>query len=85
MAEGEIIFQVLDRSSLPLAYPVAVKVVLLGKGHRGDLDNSAGAILDALVGAGILLDDRLSCVSRLVAEHQPKGELGCWVEIEPMG
>jgi len=85
MAEGEIIFQVLDRSSLPLAYPVGVKIILQGKGHRGDLDNSCGAILDALVGAGILVDDRLSCVSRLVAEHHPKGSIGCWVEIAPMG
>jgi Holliday junction resolvase RusA-like endonuclease len=82
-AEGEIICQVYG-VSLPLPNPVAVRVVLQGKGHRGDLDNLAGSCLDALVSAGVLEDDRLSCVSRLVVEHQPEGEKGCWVEIEPI-
>lgn len=38
---------------------------------RGDLDNLAGGILDALVQAEILKDDRLSCVSELHIRHTP--------------
>jgi Holliday junction resolvase RusA-like endonuclease len=36
--------------------------------HRGDLDNLAGSVLDALVLAGILQDDHLTSVYRLVVE-----------------
>jgi Holliday junction resolvase RusA-like endonuclease len=38
---------------------------------RGDLDNLAGAVLDALVQSGILADDRLSCVPELTVKHVP--------------
>jgi Holliday junction resolvase RusA-like endonuclease len=36
---------------------------------RGDLDNLAGAVLDALVKAKIILDDRLSCIPTLNVKH----------------
>jgi len=79
-AQVELLLQLSDRT--PLQYPVAVKVLLQGKGHRGDIDNLSGAILDALVKVDILEDDRLSCVASLEARHEPKGEVGCWVLIE---
>lgn len=54
-------FQAIARAS--------VYIIILGS-VRGDLDNLAGAVLDALVQAGILQDDRLSCVPKLSIEHQ---------------
>jgi Holliday junction resolvase RusA-like endonuclease len=33
--------------------------------QRGDLDNIAGAVLDAMTEAGIIADDRMSCVEAL--------------------
>jgi len=81
LAIAELLLQISDRT--PLEYPVVVRVLLQGKGHRGDIDNLAGSCLDALVKSGILEDDRLSCVGHLEARHEPKGETGCWIEIEP--
>ena len=48
---------------------------------RGDLDNLAGSVLDALVQARILLDDRLSVVSKLSIAHQPAKIPSCSIEI----
>lgn len=46
-----------------------ISIAFLGKHNKnGDLDNLAGAILDALVGAGAVLDDRLSIVRSLSLE-----------------
>jgi Holliday junction resolvase RusA-like endonuclease len=83
VTEGEILLQMGDRMELPIFDPVSVEVVLQGK-HRStiDLDNAAGAILDSLVAAKVLLDDRLIYVGRLVVEHRPNGELGAWVGIK---
>lgn len=53
----------------------------IGGKQRGDLDNIAGAILDALVQAGILLDDRISVVSKLSIEHFPKLPPGANIEL----
>ena len=47
----------------PLAI-AAVSVVVYGS-PRGDLDNIVGSVLDALVQAGVLVDDRCSCVPEL--------------------
>lgn len=47
---------------------VAIAIELYGAA-RGDLDNIAGAILDALVQAGIILDDRVSVVKALSIKH----------------
>jgi Holliday junction resolvase RusA-like endonuclease len=55
--------------------------IAIGGGQRGDLDNIAGAILDALVQSGILLDDRLSVVSKLSIEHFPKSPPGANIEL----
>ncbi len=57
--------------------------------HRtnSDIDNLAGACLDALTlnGAGILKDDRLSCLPQLTVEFVPgTPETGVWIEIEPL-
>lgn len=49
---------------------VSVSIAIGGK-QRGDADNVAGAILDALVQAGVLEDDRLSCVPSLSISHAP--------------
>lgn len=40
--------------------------------QRGDLDNLAGAVLDALVQAGVLVDDRLTVVRRLSVDSSGK-------------
>ena len=50
----------------PIAVPVKIEITLTGKHiRRGDADNIAGAILDALVQAGILLDDNLTRIPAL--------------------
>ncbi len=50
---------------------VAITIAISGK-QRGDADNIAGAVLDALVQAGVLEDDRLSCLPQLNISHLPK-------------
>ncbi len=55
--------------------------ISVGGKQRGDLDNIAGAILDALVQSGILLDDRISVVSKLTVEHLPKMPPGANIEL----
>ena len=57
--------------------------------HRtnSDIDNLAGACLDALTlnGAGILKDDNLRCLPQLTVEYVPDTpETGVWIEIEPL-
>lgn len=47
---------------------VAIKII---GSVRGDLDNLAGSVLDALVQADILEDDRISCVPALSVIHEP--------------
>lgn len=83
MAELEILADLSPsiRTMLPVK-KAAVKIELHGS-HRGDPDNLAGSCLDALVSVGVLLDDRLSCVPRLVVEHEPKGDRGAWIEVTP--
>lgn len=64
--------------SQQMAIPVKranVEIVLAGTA-RGDIDNIAGAILDALVSAKVLLDDRLSCVPSLVIRHEKGDKTG---------
>ena len=58
----------------------AVEMQFVGT-HRGDLDNLAGAVLDILCETKIVVDDRVSCISRLVVEHQPVGNCGVWVQV----
>lgn len=47
---------------------VTISIELYGAA-RGDLDNIAGAILDALVQAAIIFDDRISLVKALSIKH----------------
>lgn len=55
-----------QHNGMAIAVPVGVEIILLGKHRRrGDADNIAGAILDAMVQAGILVDDNLSRVPSL--------------------
>lgn len=90
MAEFEITRQLTDLD-VDIEFPIKraeVTIRFVGK-HRtnSDLDNMAGACLDALTlkGAGVLQDDRISCVSRLSVEYEPKAkETGVIIEIEPI-
>ena len=75
----EILCQLSEHASLPLAR-ANVEIALTGK-HRGDLDNLAGGILDALVEAQVITDDRLSCVPKLVVTHTLNGECGATIVI----
>lgn len=88
MAEVEICRQVLDmniKDELPIK-KAAISLSFCGK-HRtnSDLDNMAGACLDALTlnGAGVLKDDRLSCIPQLNVEYiADRQETGVWITIE---
>jgi len=75
----EILCQLSARASLPLAR-ANVEIALTGK-HRGDLDNLAGGILDVLVEAQVITDDRLSCLPKLVITHSPIGECGALIKV----
>lgn len=68
-----------SRPSIPISR-AEVSIEIGGK-QTGDLDNIAGAILDALVQSGILLDDRISVVSKLSIEHFPKLSPGANIEL----
>ncbi|WP_144053812.1 RusA family crossover junction endodeoxyribonuclease [Baaleninema simplex] len=89
-AEGELLIQLqkLDRiPSLPLS-KAAVRIQFRGKFRtQADIDNLAGAILDALTvgGAGILQNDNLSCVPSLRVEYIDRdSETGARIEIQPI-
>jgi len=87
-AEVEIYRQV-SELNLEVNLPIqkaAISISFCGK-HRtnSDLDNLAGACLDALTlnGAGVLQDDRLSCIPKLTIEYVPNtNKTGVWIEIE---
>ena len=49
---------------------VTIDILIQGKATN-DLDNIAGAVLDALVQAGVLKDDRVSCVPALSLKYLP--------------
>ncbi len=75
----ELLSQLGDRALLPLA-KASVEILLTGR-HRGDADNLSGGILDALVEAQVITDDRLSCVPKLVVTHTLNGECGATIVI----
>ncbi|MEB3342676.1 RusA family crossover junction endodeoxyribonuclease [Okeania sp.] len=87
-AEVEIYRQI-SELNLEINLPIkraAIYISFCGK-HRtnSDLDNLAGACLDALTlnGAGVLQDDRLSCIPKLTIEYIPNTKkTGVWIEIE---
>jgi Holliday junction resolvase RusA-like endonuclease len=53
-----------QKKELPTLSKASVTIVVHNQA-RGDIDNIAGAVLDALVQAGVLQDDRLSCIPEL--------------------
>jgi Holliday junction resolvase RusA-like endonuclease len=77
----EAIAQLFTQSRPPQPLAKATISIAVGGKQRGDLDNIAGAILDALVQSGILLDDRISVVSKLSIEHLPKLPPGASIEL----
>lgn len=89
-AECDLLIQIREMHpapELPLE-KVAITLRFTGK-HRtnSDLDNLAGACLDALTlnGAGIIVDDNIKRVPRLTVEYEPKkGKTGVTIEIEPL-
>ena len=89
-AEIEL-YRQMSRFRLNHKFPLqkaAVSLRFFGN-HRtnSDLDNMAGACLDALTlnGAGVLIDDRLSCLPRLSVEYvSGTKETGVWIEIIPL-
>jgi Holliday junction resolvase RusA-like endonuclease len=86
MAEVEIYTQLSGRDITTLPIKKATILMRFVGKHRtnSDLDNLAGACLDALTmnGAGVLLDDRISCVSKLSVEYLPDAKkTGVWIEI----
>ena len=89
-AEVELYRQMCEMHPAP-QFPLekaAISLRFFGN-HRtnSDIDNLAGACLDALTlnGAGILKDDRLSCLPQLSVEFVPgTPETGVWIEIEPL-
>lgn len=89
-AEVEIYRQISEQNithKFPLR-KAAVVIKLFGN-HRtnSDIDNLAGACLDALTlnGAGLLIDDRLSCLPQLTVEFDPDAKkTGVSIEIEPL-
>ncbi len=88
-AEVEIYRQLCDLNlSIKLPIPRAnISLIFMGN-HRknADLDNLAGACLDALTlnGAGVILDDRVTCVPKLTVEYEPNAKkTGVLIKIEP--
>jgi Holliday junction resolvase RusA-like endonuclease len=79
--KNQAIAQLLTQPRPPDPMIKAEVSIAIGGKQRGDLDNIAGAILDALVQSGILLDDRLSVVSKLSIEHFPKLPPGATIEL----
>ncbi len=63
--------------------PVSIEIILIGF-KQGDADNLAGAVLDALVDAGLLQDDRIALVPKLSIEHLHSTTVkGAFVAIAP--
>jgi Holliday junction resolvase RusA-like endonuclease len=88
-AECDLLIQISELNpapKLPLE-KAAITLRFTGK-HRtnSDLDNLAGACLDALTlnGAGILQDDNIKCVPKLTVEYNPKGKTGVEIVIEQL-
>lgn len=65
----------------PLESTRNVLIIIRGAA-RGDVDNLAGAVLDALVKAGVIKDDRVSVVPSLYVEFCKCKHAEILVEIE---
>lgn len=69
---------------LPLGfrtYSQAVVAIQLQGSMRGDIDNISGSILDCLVQAQVLKDDRLSCVPKLTIRYVKSGDPGAIITL----
>jgi len=69
---------------IPIAHPVSISMEFRGK-HTPtiDIDNASGAVLDSLVSAGILINDSIKFVPKLMLEYLPNFEVtGISVEIK---
>lgn len=68
-----------------IAVPVKIEITLKGKhSRRGDADNIAGAILDAMVQAGIIKDDNLTRIPSLKIELLYSGDRPeAHIKVEP--
>lgn len=83
-AHLEIISQLEENGIFELLIQKAAVEMQFKGAHRGDLDNLAGSVLDILCETKIVVDDRVSCISRLVVEHEPVGKCGVRVEVKPL-
>jgi len=80
----EILSQLPEFSIIDLPIKKAeVEIKLVGK-HRGDGDNILGSYLDVLVEAGIIQDDRLSCVPSVSLKSMAGTPLGAEIVITPL-
>jgi Holliday junction resolvase RusA-like endonuclease len=68
-----------SKPSIPLK-SASIGIQFFGN-HQGDLDNLAGSVLDALVEAKIILDDRLTVVNQLSISYIPFKETFCEIAI----
>ncbi len=82
MNEADMIKQFRIQKSGTMQSPCEVSIKLYEPDwHRRDLDNQATAILDALVGAGILVDDGIKDVVKItvnlagVDKKEPRSEI----------
>ena len=66
-------------------YPVQITFRPHFDGKRKDLDNTrVKGILDGLVSAGVLKNDNLTCIQRIVTEPVFDDRVGIEIEIEEM-
>jgi Holliday junction resolvase RusA-like endonuclease len=67
-------------------YPVTLTVRPFFKNKRKDLDNfRLKGLIDGLVAAGVLVNDNLNCINRIIVEPIYSDEVGVEVEIEETG
>jgi Holliday junction resolvase RusA-like endonuclease len=78
----QLIAQRMQLNNFQLPIQNCTVTIALYGAHRGDLDNLAGSVLDALVQASVLKDDRVSCVHRLAIAHQPNPKKYCTISVE---
>lgn len=82
MAECEMILQVPSSYKVPIKQ-AAVHVRLVGQ-MRGDADNHLGAVLDGMKSAGIIVDDRLSCIPEISLKAVPGKPVGVEIIVIPL-
>jgi len=68
---------------IPISAPHKIEIALESPSSRGDLDNWAGSVLDALVESGVLADDNLAILPELIARWK-RGAPACTVTLTPV-